>query len=268
MSDPLVRMLLQEAIGAVASPGLAAQALEYGLERAQLLEIPSPGPDLTKFITNDLRHAIAELIGEDAAESVMMETRVLCGPAMAPPASTPPRELLDTQRSISLVPPSIADRISDLPQDVQEAFLARTSLSGLAPLNAAPPGVTMPSPEIGMPMVLISTIDADRVRRLTELLDGDAAVHVVTDAVALVGVLGMAQQYHPFIVLDCTNPGIAPENLASMAPMLPSVTVLLWGIEKDMDRALSGNAFVADWVRIAEDGKPQAVAELILGMIE
>jgi len=199
---------LEEALGAVAAPAVRDAILGSALSRAGLIAPPDDGETLDLFVHGAFRHAIAERLGDDAADEVlaglwpmlvMIARRPQSHSARPVPVTNAPR-----QRATARPP-------SPLPEDGDDA-------SGV--MVVVGHGKTVRSGD-SLAVVIAVMSDAVRTRELAVRMAGRALVRPVLDLMEMAEAIEDHRGDVPVVLFDCARPPFHLESVATFASELP-----------------------------------------------
>ncbi len=216
---------VREAIHALAAPPVAERILKRALRRANAREVPKGGSRLQRFVESHLDEATAFVFGADAAEALR-------------------RQLVPLVSRIPSLVPS--------PLDSREVDARPTLRPTLVPWEE-------------VVHVLVASLDEDRLRGLRAAFGEQATVQSAEDVVALFDAIQPPVVGDLVIVVDCRDPSVQAETLATIAGDLPQrCLVLLWGARNgvlDETCTLVGDA--AQWLACGSDAGPEKIAAMV-----
>lgn len=217
---------LEEALGAIAAPSVRDAILGSALSRAGLLTVPDDAMLLDAFVRGELSVAIAERLGDDAADGVLTELWPMLAalrahalrsgtpPRGIPPTSAPratPVRNLDVPRPREVLPPTTPPPPmagDDLGEDLASGVMVVTS------------GKTVRAGD-SLPVLLAVTRDPARARQLGLALTGKAVVRPVTEILEMQEAVEDHRGELPVVLFDCRVAPFHLESVATFASDLP-----------------------------------------------
>lgn len=185
---------VREALGAFAAPAVRDEMLALALSIGSVPDVPDDVEGCRHFVGGVLRTVVAGYLGEDVADAVT--------------ADLAPMLLLLT----SQVRPARREE--------------REPREEITQVRRTP----MPMPRPAPALVLLATLNAERVRALGSGLDGVAAVRVAEHVFALAAALDARPHRLPLVVIDLDAAPFDAAGLVALAPLLPTGTrMVLWG---------------------------------------
>lgn len=245
---------LEEALGAVAAPAVRDAILGSALSRAGLIAPPDDGETLDLFVNGAFRHAIAERLGDDAADEVlaglwpmlvMIARRPKNHSSQPIPVTNAPRQRA-TARPPSPRPPS-----PTAPEDGDDA-------SGV--MVVVGHGKTVRSGD-SLAVVIAVMNDPARTRELALRMAGRALVRPVLDLMEMAEAIEDHRGDVPVVLFDCVRPPFHLESVATFASELPPGSWLaLLDASPENHRAARG--FAGSTITIAQLSSTSGLDEI------
>lgn len=254
-SGGLVERAVREAVDTLAVPKVRDVVLELALRWARLDEVPERGPEVGSFIAGALFHALEQVLGDAAAESVV--------------AQLEPMAAMLADEEISSVRPSgpaLEEPANEHGEDDDEFPEIRVAVTPdlVAPqVGGRALFATDPAPAM-LPTILVASVDPGGVQELGLALAGSATVEPVGDALAILEHLDRDDT--SLVVVDCRRPAVSVETLITLAPELPSdARILLWGERHDLEQHMEGLGIPIpqSWVCCGPDASAEDIAAIV-----
>ncbi len=275
----LVARTVREALEAVASPNMTVRILHRALHMARIHEVPGGGQDLRLFVSKHLKAAVDFAMGPETAEALLDDLE-------------PILRMADELEEVSRV------RMSNSTQDMPAVRDEPDAMPSLPPLNfrnpkvpkAPPAGIkapitrdvgpsTRPPPrdpfesdvrlrdDLAVPTVLVTTLDLDRLHKISGHLAGEATVQLVGDVVELLEALQSAVR--PIVIIDCMDPSVQPMTIATIAADIPEgSTVVVWGANATVYNQVESLAeHTKRWLRCGIEASSDDVSSLIQQLV-
>ena len=216
---------LEEALGAIAAPSVRDAILGSALSRAGLLTVPDDAVLLDAFVRGELAQAIAERLGDDAADGVLTELWPMLAtlrahalrsgtpPGTVSPSASPkatPVRRVDVPRPREMLapttpPPNASD---DLGEDLGSGVMVVSTGKSVRAGDS-------------LPVLLAVTRDPSRARQLGLALTGRAVVRPVTEILEMQEAIEDHRGELPVVLFDCRVPPFHLESVATFAGDLP-----------------------------------------------
>jgi len=197
---------VREALGAFAAPVVRDEMIGLALSIASVSDVPDDVEECQRFIGGVLRTVVAGYLGDDVADAVA--------------ADLAPMLLLLT----SQVRPATREERDERERGEDITQVRRTPT---------------PQPHPAAAVVLLATLNAERVRALGKGLEGVASVRLAEHVFALATALDARPHRLPLVVIDLDAAPFDAAGLGALAPLLPTGTrMLLWGDPKRFTNAI------------------------------
>jgi hypothetical protein len=224
---------VEEALGAVAAPGVASAILGVALARFGGAAVPESGENLAEFVRGPLRAAIVDRLGDDVAEEVVqmlapLLTVMAARRSVRPvPAAQPNAQGLAVPRPLpsatSTQPPPAGAHDPWAEDDDSGVIVVRESIRAGAYL----------------PVIVAVSANAERMRALALEVVGRAVVRTVEEVFELAEVIEDHRDDSPIVLFDCESPPFHLETMAAFLGDLPaSAAVALLAPRAEDERML------------------------------
>lgn len=209
---------VREALGAFAAPAVRDEMMALALSIASVPDVPDDVVDCERFVSGVLRTVVSGYLGDDVADAVA--------------ADLAPMFLLLTSQ---VRPATREERELGEQRDLGEPGEQRNLRGEITQVRRTP----TPLPRPAAAMVLLATLNADRVSSLGKGLHGVAAVRVAEHVFALAAALDARPHRLPLVVIDLDAAPFDAAGLGALAPLLPTGTrMVLWGDQARFTNAI------------------------------
>jgi hypothetical protein len=200
---------VREALGAFAAPAVRDEMIALALSIASVPDVPDDVEECQRFVSGVLRTVVSGYLGEDVADAVAADLApmLLLLTSQVRPATREERELSEQQ---------------NMRGEITQVRRTPT-----------------PLPRPAAAVVLLATLNAERVSSLGKGLDGVAAVRVAEHVFALAAALDARPHRLPLVVIDLDAAPFDAAGLGALAPLLPTGTrMVLWGDQARFSKAI------------------------------